>query len=139
MSIDLEKQIEESTKTSSYVEGEGTVSEQPAMFSRVFLFSGRIRRLEFGLSFIIYVIIAFLVNVNIDEMPLIGLLYIPLLWFWWAQLCKRFHDRNLSGMPILTLLIPLYNLYVLFMQFFADGDEYENDYGVAPKGRNIYE
>lgn len=140
MSIDLEKQIEESTKTSSsYVEGEGTVSEQATMFSRAFLFSGRIRRLEFGLSFIIYVIIAFLVNVNIDEMPLIGLLYIPLLWFWWAQLCKRFHDRNLSGMHILTLFIPLYNLYVLFMQFFADGDEYENDYGVDPKGRNIYE
>lgn len=113
-------------------------AEKKKMFRHPFSFNGRIRRLEFGLSFIIYVVIAFWINVEFDEIPLIGLLYIPLLWFWWAQLCKRFHDRNLSGIHILTLFIPLYNIYVLVMQFFADGDKYENDYGVNPKGRNIY-
>lgn len=140
MSIDLDKHTEELTRTSVDIENDNDdrIEDKTGMFSHVFSFSGRIRRLEFGLSFLIYAILGIFVNVELEEMPLLGLLYIPLLWFWWAQLCKRFHDRNLSGMHILTLFIPLYNLYVLCMQFFADGDEYENDYGADPKGRNIY-
>lgn len=107
------------------------------MFSQAFSFSGRIRRLEFGLSYIIYILLILLLSLATEETPLLGLLYIPLLWFWFAQTCKRFHDRGKSGARILSLFIPIYGLIVLFMLFFEDGEPCENDYGKDPKGRNI--
>ncbi len=119
------------------VSEESESTEQPhSMFSHPFSFSGRIRRLEFGLSYIIYFIGMAIVGALSEDVPFVVVLIIPLIWFLLAQLTKRFHDRNLSGMHILTLFIPLYNIYVLLMLFFADGDEFENAYGPDPKGRN---
>lgn len=118
---------------------ENGMVEKQRLFANPFSFSGRIRRLEFGLSNIINLILNILMMYAIVNMSsLWGLLQIPLTWFSLAFWCKRFHDRGKSGMYFLTLLIPLYNYYVFFMQFFADGDPYENDYGPDPKGRNIY-
>lgn len=59
------------------------------------------------------------------------ILIIPLYWFMWAQGAKRCHDRGNSGW---YQLIPFYGLWMLF----GDGDECENDYGFAPKGRNVF-
>lgn len=109
------------------------------MFCSPFSFKGRIRRLEFGLSYILYLLLIFCISVLSDGAPVFVLLAIPVVWFCLAQLCKRFHDRNQSGMRIVTLIFPVYNLYVLFTLFFADGDAYENDYGPDPKGRNMFE
>lgn len=131
-------ELDKKENTNSSTEKEEAIVSPPTMFSRAFLFSGRIRRLEFGLSLIIYWVIAICINVMIEDLLLRGLLYIPLLWFWFAQLCKRFHDRNESGWNIFALIIPFYNLLLLVMLLFEDGDEYENDYGVDPKGRNIW-
>ena len=139
MGIDLEKnEVEEKTILPISEEGENTEQAQ-SMFSHPFSFQGRIRRLEFGLSYIAYFICMAIIGAISEDAPFTIVLIIPLVWFLLAQLTKRFHDRNLSGMHILTLFIPLYNIYVLLMQFFGDGDEYENDYGPDPKGRNIYE
>lgn len=140
MGIDLNKNEEGQVISSPKVENsnEGTAVEKQAMFSHAFSFSGRIRRLEFGLSYIIYCVLAVILSVSAEDTPLLGLLYIPLLWFTWAQMCKRFHDKGESGLRIFTLLIPLYNIYVLIMLFFEDGEPYENDYGNDPKGRNMY-
>lgn len=140
MGIDLNKNEEKLVVSSSKVENgnEDTVVEKQAMFSHAFSFSGRIRRLEFGLSFLIYMMLVVVLSAGSEETPLFGILYIPLLWFWWAQMCKRFHDKGESGLRILMLLIPLYNIYVLIMLFFEDGEPYVNDYGKDPKGRDIY-
>ena len=140
MGIELNKDKEEQVISSSKVEGSNkdTVVEKQAMFSHAFSFAGRIRRLEFGLSFIIYMMIAVVLSAGTEDTPLLVILYIPLLWFWWAQMCKRFHDKGESGLRILMLLIPLYNIYVLIMLFFEDGEPYENDYGKDPKGREMY-
>ena len=139
MAIDLNKTEEQtvSSQTAENKTGEKIVEKQ-AMFSHFFSFSGRIRRMEFGLSYIIYSILAIVLSVCAEETPLLGLLYSPLLWFTWAQMCKRFHDKGESGLRIFTLLIPLYNIYVMIMLFFEDGEPYENDYGKDPKGREMY-
>lgn len=99
------------------------------MFSRPFSFEGRIRRTEFGVSFIIYFIAISFVNFVVDsgEAPIIGFAYIPLLWFLWAQGAKRCHDRGNSGW---FQIIPFYVLWMLF----AEGEQGINEYGTNPKG-----
>lgn len=140
MAIELNKNEEGQAVSSPKVENgnEGTTIEKQAMFSHAFSFSGRIRRFEFGLSYIIYSVLAVVLSVGAEESPWLAFFYIPLLWFTWAQMCKRFHDKGESGLRIFTLLIPLYNIYVLIMLFFEDGEPYENDYGKDPKGRDMY-
>ena len=144
MSIELDKESkrdEMSDINSNTIPTEAideTILEKQSLFAHPFSFKGRIRRLEFGLSYILYILLAVCIGALSDEAPVLGLFAIPLIWFWLAQLCKRFHDRNQSGARIITLIIPFYNIYVSLMLFFADGDEYENDYGLDPKGRNMF-
>jgi uncharacterized membrane protein YhaH (DUF805 family) len=100
------------------------------MFSNSFSFEGRIRRTEYGISFIIYVIIFTIVNLIIEsnvEAAIIILAYIPLLWFLWAQGAKRCHDMGNSGW---YQIIPFYVLWMIF----ADGEKgFINKYGRNPK------
>lgn len=101
------------------------------MFKNPFSFDGRIRRLEYGLSYLIYFSVLLLFdftmgNGEIDsviEMVII----IPLLWLLLAQGAKRCHDMGNSGW---YQLIPFYGLWMLF----ADGESGNNQYGPNPKG-----
>ncbi|MDD4759155.1 MAG: FHA domain-containing protein [Lascolabacillus sp.] len=100
------------------------------MFSNVFSFEGRIRRLEYGISNIIYAVIAFIINQIVEnnyEMNWIYITYIPLMWFLIAQNTKRCHDRGNSGW---FQLIPFYGLWLLF----AEGEKENNRFGRNPKG-----
>jgi uncharacterized membrane protein YhaH (DUF805 family) len=54
------------------------------------------------------------------------IIYMPFLWFTWAQGAKRCHDLGNSGW---FQLIPFYSLWMLF----KDGEYGENNYGVNPK------
>ena len=92
------------------------------MFSSPFSFDGRIRRTEYGLSFIIYIIAYSILIELVQTSSIFGLGYIPLFWFLLAQGAKRCHDRGNSGW---YQIIPF---YVLWM-FFAEGDEVQNEYG----------
>ena len=103
------------------------------MFKRPFSFHGRIRRTEYCISFIIYFIWAVIQNVSTQSndasegLIIFSLVtYIPMLWFLWAQNCKRCHDRGNSGW---YQLIPFY----FFVLLFGDGEEGTNDYGDNPK------
>ena len=63
-------------------------SSKTNMFRDVFLFKGRIRRLEYGLSLIIYFVYYFIVNiivVAIGSFQLLILFLLPGLIFLWAQ------------------------------------------------------
>lgn len=142
-SIQSESAFPQSTENNLNTNSTTSVSQELGMFCHPFSFKGRIRRLEFGISLIIFTIWAIIVNIAAEDPDLEGgtailllLSYIPALWFYWAQLCKRFHDRGFSGTYIFFLLIPIYNLYLLCMQIFADGDKYDKEYGPTPKGRN---
>jgi uncharacterized membrane protein YhaH (DUF805 family) len=113
------------------------------MFKAPFSFNGRIRRLEYGLSYLIYLVFALPFNVylrmseNSYEGPsgtvlaIFFILLIPFLWFLLAQGAKRCHDRGNSGW---FQLIPFYSLWMLF----ADGENGPNEYGPNPKGQGNY-
>lgn len=100
------------------------------MFKKPFSFEGRIRRLEFGLSYLIYMVVVLAISVAVDvneSFGILGIGVIPLLWFMLAQATKRCHDRGNTGW---YLLVPFY----LFWMLFADGQVGENEYGPNPKG-----
>lgn len=103
------------------------------MFKNPFSFKGRIRRTEYGLSYLLYFLFLFFI-VSLSEIieNLIGdifilFLYIPLFWFILAQGTKRCHDRGNSGW---FQIIPYYRLWMLF----AGSDNGINEYGPNPKG-----
>lgn len=100
------------------------------MFQKPFSFKGRIRRTEFGISGIIFVIMKVIIDVigsAGEGAAIIFIAYIPLFWFLWAQGAKRCHDRGNSG---LYQIIPFYGFWMLF----ADSDNGPNEYGLNPKG-----
>src|SRR5690606_6413475 len=101
------------------------------MFKNPFSFDGRIRRTEYGLSFIIYAVAAGIINVIVEESrgdaAFLMIAFIPLLWFLWAQGAKRCHDVGNNGW---WQLIPFY----VFWLIFQDGQPGSNQYGENPKG-----
>jgi len=113
----------------SFVESEvvevlepNNITNSQKMFSSPFSFNGRIRRLEYGIS---YVITMFMLGL-LGNSPILGLAYIPIFWFLLAQGTKRCHDR---GNPGWWQIIPFYGFWMLF----ADGDRQNNEYGSSPK------
>lgn len=101
------------------------------MFKKPFSFNGRIRRTEYGISSIIYIVCATILNDIIEsspeEMAILGIAHIPLVWFLWAQGAKRCHDLGNSGW---WQVIPFYGFWLIFQ----DGQRYTNEYGLNPKG-----
>jgi uncharacterized membrane protein YhaH (DUF805 family) len=100
------------------------------MFKNPFSFEGRIRRMEYGLSFIILVVVLSVIRLAVasGELPIaLGYFFqIPIYWFKIAQGAKRCHDLGNNGW---WQLIPFYGFWLLF----AEGKKEENDYGVNPK------
>jgi uncharacterized membrane protein YhaH (DUF805 family) len=104
------------------------------MFKNPFSFEGRIRRLEYGISFIIYLPFATIVSAlsSKQDGTILALLYIPFLWFLFAQGAKRCHDTGKSGW---WQLLPLYS----FLLIFQKGIPEANEYGENPKISEIQE
>ncbi len=108
------------------------------MFKAPFSFDGRIRRTEYGLSYLLYTVFSVPFNIYFQSNePPVGvtivffLLLIPFLWFFIAQGAKRCHDRGNSGW---YQLVPFYGFWMLF----ADSDHGPNEYGPNPKGVGNY-
>lgn len=99
------------------------------MLYNLFSFEGRIRRTDYCLSLLLYFIASFILEQSIitTQNEILGLLYIPLLWYLWAQGAKRCHDVGRNGW---WQIIPFYILYLMF----GEGQEGSNDYGRNPKG-----
>lgn len=96
------------------------------LFANPFSFEGRIRRLEYGISTIIfYVTYAVIMELAIDT-PILGLALIPTCWFILAQGAKRCHDKGNSGW---FQIIPFYFIVLIFVE----GDKHKNEYGYSPK------
>jgi uncharacterized membrane protein YhaH (DUF805 family) len=113
------------------------------MFKAPFSFEGRIRRTEYGITMIIYVVIALVINMlsatmqygntDLTTDSTVGIatlvLYIPILWVVYAQGTKRCHDLDKSGW---WQLIPFY----VFVMIFQEGLPGMNQYGTNPKEDN---
>ena len=101
------------------------------MFKNPFSFEGRIRRTEYGLSYILMNIVTFIIGLISGLFELNGgfmfIFLIPFIWFMIAQSTKRCHDRGNSGW---YQIIPFYGLWMLF----GDSDVGANEYGLNPKG-----
>ena len=113
------------------------------MWKNTFSFEGRIRRTEYGLTFLIVVLgrtilIMLLAGLmvgsgsrNLESYTVLSyLLSIPFLWFFWAQGAKRCHDMGKSGW---WQLIPFFPLVMIF----KEGDSHTNEYGDNPKGNGF--
>jgi hypothetical protein len=112
----IEQQL---TNKNVNLENSGYNLSKQKMFKNPFSFEGRIRRLEYGLSIIIF-------GTAATFSSTIYILLIPAYWFILAQGAKRCHDRNHSGW---YQLIPFYILWMLF----AEGNLGKNRYGNPPK------
>jgi uncharacterized membrane protein YhaH (DUF805 family) len=97
------------------------------MFKNPLGSNGRIRRSEYGISFILYFFAVTLLNLSIaNGNEGVFFFYIPVLWFLCAQGAKRCHDLGRSGM---WQFIPFYGLWM----FFQSGTIGLNKYGPDPK------
>lgn len=113
---------------------QGSIEKKPGMFRNPFSFSGRIRRTEYAISWIIIYVINFfmedMVSALEESYPVSALLILVMLvlyiWFCLAQGAKRCHDRGNSGW---YMFIPFYGLWMLF----AKGETGTNKYGNSPK------
>ena len=99
-------------------------------------FSGRATRKEFWLFHLFY-IIGFLVLINIEQMlGSEGGIFI--LWLFANMIpqiavgVRRLHDTNKSGWLYLLMLIPLGNLFLLFL-FCIGSDQEDNRFGPKPQ------
>lgn len=124
----------------SYYDPPRSAAAPGKMFSQPFSFSGRIRRKEYGVAFIMLYVwtivqftMPFLVMYITESMPvlvvvgiLILLVTVPVYWQFFAQSTKRCHDLNHSGW---FQLIPYYFLWLLFV----DGKKAPNRFGPSPK------
>lgn len=125
------------------------------MFKAPFSFEGRIRRMEYFLSFLVGGVvfgIAFALGLGTALFGaasnsgssfgfgvFIGIVaLIADIWFSLAQYVKRLHDTDKSGWLILLALIPIVNFGLALYMLFADGTVGPNRYGPDPKNRMPY-
>jgi uncharacterized membrane protein YhaH (DUF805 family) len=127
----LNNEENEKIKTErNYSDNSEMINVKQVMFSKSFSFDGRIRRLEYFISFIIfYILINFIeLTYKISRNDIIYLINIPLYWFILAQGSKRCHDIGTTGW---YQLIPFY----VFWMFFQKGRKEINQFGVNPKNQ----
>ena len=104
------------------------------MWKRPFSFKGRIRRTEYGLTYLItYILYSILMFLSVAADSgivwiITWLIYIVFIWLLYAQGAKRCHDLGHSGW---FQIIPFY----FFVMLFANGEKGCNKYGNNPKNQ----
>jgi uncharacterized membrane protein YhaH (DUF805 family) len=99
------------------------------MFKAPFSFNGRIQRIEYALTFLVYFIALIMVSALAEMQPILGLVIIPVLWFLWAQGAKRCHDLGHNGW---YQIIPFYFFALLFSKGDSGLNEYDGGQSTRP-------
>ena len=101
------------------------------MFKNPFSFKGRIRRIEYLISVLIYCFIYFMIWIltrnTFYGTEFFWTAFLVLGWFIIAQGTKRCHDIGVNGF---YQFIPFY----FFWMIIEDGVPKKNKYGLNPKG-----
>ena len=112
----------------------------------LFGFTGRIRRRDFWITFIILSLITsvslgsfiggFGLHHDMDGSGLLGLVVaVVVAWMQIAILIKRWHDRDKSGWWVLITLVPVIGwAWQVIECGLLDGTKGTNRYGLSPKG-----
>ncbi|MBL7904190.1 MAG: DUF805 domain-containing protein [Bacteroidales bacterium] len=107
-----------------------------SMFKRPFSFKGRIKRLEYFLSFLISWSLLFLFLLVMMKIPvnkeIMFVFILPLVYFMIAQRAKRLHDLGLSAWMLLLIPVPVINVGLELYMLFAAGSEKINEYDIRP-------
>jgi uncharacterized membrane protein YhaH (DUF805 family) len=96
------------------------------MFKKPFSFQGRIGRLEYGITALVYWTLLILLQTVAAEVPLASLFIFPLVFVMLAQGAKRCHDVAKNGF---WQIIPFY----IFFLIFQPGTGELNEYGYPPR------
>lgn len=101
------------------------------MFKNVFSYEGRIRRMEYGISILIYSSLSVFADMALGGNSDAGVAsaiikMIMYIVFLAPQAAKRCHDIGKSGW---WQLIPFFGFWLLFQE----GSREENEYGKSPK------
>ncbi len=112
------------------------------MFKNPFSFNGRIRRLEYGLTYLACIVISMSLSAlivpepNSDSSQTTMIIYlallVPMYWIMLAQGAKRCHDHGRSGW---FQIIPFY----VFWMLFSSSEYGPNKYGPNPKGEGNFD
>ncbi len=104
-----------------------STKQKQRMFLNPLSFQGRIGRTEYGISFIIYLLIYTAVHIILEYNIVVYWLLAPtMMYFIWAQGAKRCHDMGNNGW---YQIIPFY----VFWMLFAKGEEFSNQYDINLK------
>jgi len=100
------------------------------MFKKPFSFEGRIRRLEYGITWLCYFVFLIMLQFAAGAgASFLSILAIPFIWLMLAQGAKRCHDLGKSGF---WQMIPFYFVALLFLP----GSGELNEYGYPPLRSN---
>jgi uncharacterized membrane protein YhaH (DUF805 family) len=101
------------------------------------VFTGRARRIEYWMFFLINIIVAILIGVIegiVGSPGVLGAIYsLAVLLPAIGVSIRRLHDTDRTGWWLLIGLIPLIGAIVLIVFMVLDSQEGENQYGPSPK------
>ncbi len=110
----------------------GFFSKILAVIFKPFTLSGRDGRVAFALWKILGNLLGYVLAIELvfllPETSLVVFGFLLLVWFNICTDVRRFHDSGRSGWWVFGMVVPLFNIYLLGLLFFARGEEEPNQY-----------